>query len=243
MRRLKRKRGLTPNSSHAIAIPWSANPLDPNGYYLVLRVRHHPALMGDIRNAFLDKVKEIHPDTGNFDGDAWEWVMNAWAVLGKYESRLEYDSYREGEFFWDSLKERELTDLMMERFPGRSSVEVVGAVKRAKGDSQQAFGRTEEVMPEEFTYYFFREGDVPSLKERQEWVYRLAYALWLNQRIGPFRIGFARQMGIVDRPWGRVYMVSGPPSFAAASFLVMNLTASERRSTIHESPREVEHPA
>jgi curved DNA-binding protein CbpA len=70
---------------------------DPRGYYARLGVAK-TATAADIKAAFHERAKALHPDTGELqDGVAFQALAEAYEVLGNFARRTDYDQRWEGQ--------------------------------------------------------------------------------------------------------------------------------------------------
>jgi DnaJ-class molecular chaperone len=68
----------------------SCNNTSSVDLYGVLGVADTQATVAELRQAFLDQARSLHPDKGG-DPALFAQLQNAWEVLGDPESRLAYD--------------------------------------------------------------------------------------------------------------------------------------------------------
>jgi curved DNA-binding protein CbpA len=67
---------------------------DPRGYYARLGVAS-TATAAEIKAAFYERAKALHPDTGELqDGAAFQALAEAYEVLGNFRRRADYDQPR-----------------------------------------------------------------------------------------------------------------------------------------------------
>lgn len=209
--RLTRKPGAEIYASVGLANPWAETRIDPNGYYHRLGLsRNKPWLMSDIRAAYRQKSRELHPDNGGGDAVEFNRVTVAYSVLSDPKNRREYDELKDGAFWPDD--EVILKALKIVR---------VVPTSRVKQETHLV-EEAEEVVTNWMEYGY--DDDPPNLtaKERQVWIDLLIKAHWdMGYRHEVIRIGFCSiSPHLVARSWGDIFMLSGTPSEEVARNLI-----------------------
>lgn len=212
--KLTRKHGVDIYASVGLANPWADTRLDPNGYYARLGLSRDGAwLMGDVRAAYRQRSRELHPDSG--DGDAREFnrLSVAYAVLSDPKTRREYDALPEGAVWPDD-------EVLLAAMKKVRLVPKNGGVEHKK---QRVEASTPvEVITNWVEYGYEADPSSLDMEQRQTWIDLFIRLFWdMGFRHEVIRIGFCSMPPhVVQRSWGDIFMLSGEPDDEVARKLI-----------------------
>lgn len=193
---------------------WPPTRYDPNGYYAALGLETNRVVMTwEIRRAYLRKMKELHPDMGNQDLEAYHRARLAYTVLSNPTLRLKYDNLGPDERFNDGLTSKTGDGFVV--------VERISVVSD---------GRDGSVISDWDPVVYLDDDVEVDEDDIRAWVYEFvrAWSAWMPGEI--VRVGFGREVRVEWRPWGVVAFVPAgfPPSSGLANYLVAQIVRQIR---------------
>lgn len=177
--------------------------IDVNGYYKILGFKPHESPSQDeIREAFRNQAKLVHPDGSSPDIDQFLRLKQAYSVLSNPSTRAFYDKLTIDEIFVDeSIKPFIKTEKVKLK-----EIEVIRPI------------------PENFVYYLEDDTDLIDPEIVEQWANLFIDVGWdLGFSKGKeVRLGFSSTVPkVVQRPWGAILMVSGAPDRNQAIWLAI----------------------
>lgn len=198
---------------------------DPNGYYERLgldprKVWSHE----EIKGAFREKAKQLHPDGTDPDPVGYDRLQVAYQVLSDPELRRKYDAL-DSQTMW---RDKEIIAMLIKkvaeaRGKGVDTPEMAPMLREALIKTEAPPGPRFD----SYAYYHYEDEPVPDMATREAWADKIMHVAWgLNKR-EELRLGFTtREPHVVNKPWGQVMMVSGDPNTEGAYALVELLNDS-----------------
>ena len=192
---------------------------DPNGYYETLGL--DPRMIwsqDDIRTAFRDRAKRLHPDGSDPDPVGYDRLQVAYQVLSDPELRRKYDAL-DSQTLW---RDKEVIAALIKKV----------AEARAKGvDTPDLAPMLKDALMtttappgpryDSYAYYHYEGEGVPDEATREAWTEKIMHAAWGLDKKEELRLGFTTgALHVLNKPWGQVMMASGDPSMEGAYALV-----------------------
>lgn len=209
---------------------------DPNSYYLTLGLDPRKVWSQDeVKTAFRDQAKKLHPDGSEPDPVAYDRLQVAYAVLRDPELRRRYDAMDSTQMWRDK--------------------DVIAAIIKKVAEARRKGGEVQEMAPllkealqergpkappgpryESYAYYYYEGEEPPEAAVRERWVEAVMQAAWGLGKRSEIRLGFTTgDPHVVEKSWGQVLMASGDPSTEAAFALVELLDDSSEFGP-HDGP-------
>lgn len=198
---------------------------DPNSYYVTLGLSPRYAWSDtEIKQAFRNQAKRVHPDGTHPDAVAYDRLQVAYQVLSDPDLRRKYDALDATQMWKDKdVVAAIIRRVAKARLKGGEMTEIAPTLREVFAAPMTPPGP----MFGGWAYYHYDGEAVPDEAVRNHWIELLQGAAWGLDAGPEIKVGFTEiESHVVHKPWGDVLMASGDPSTEIAYELVELLNDS-----------------